>query len=86
MTEGKQMQTKWCLVKVSDGTRGALGKKKVYELSIDGNSFTAVWGMAEKPARQHQVKSFTSAQGARWAAMDKLQSKLDKGYVIAYSA
>jgi predicted DNA-binding WGR domain protein len=42
--------------------------------------------MAEKPARQQQVKSFTSSQGARWAAMDKIQSKLDKGYTIAYSA
>lgn len=85
-TEGHKVQTKWCLVKVSDGTRGALGKKKVYELSVDGNSFTAVWGMAEKPSRQRQVKTFSSAQGARWAAMDKIQSKLDKGYTIAYSA
>jgi len=80
------MQTKWCLVKASDGNRGAIGKKKVYELSVDGNSLIAVWGMAEKPARQRQVKSFSSAQGARWAAMDKIQSKLDKGYTIAYSA
>ena len=86
MTEGKQMTTKWCLIKSSDGDRGALGKKKVYELSIEGSSFTAVWGMAEKPSRQRQVKSFSSPQGARWAAMDKIQSKLDKGYVIAYSA
>ena len=80
------MQTKWCLVKASDGNRGAIGKKKVYELSVDGNSLIAVWGMAEKPARQRQVKSFSSAQSARWAAMDKIQSKLDKGYTIAYSA
>jgi predicted DNA-binding WGR domain protein len=80
------MQTKWCLVKASDGIRGAIGKKKVYELSVDGNSLTAVWGMAEKPARQRQVKSFSSEQSARWAAMDKIQSKLDKGYIVAYSA
>lgn len=80
------MTTKWCLVKSSDGDRGALGKKKVYELSVDGNSFTAVWGMAEKPARQRQVKTFTSTQGARWAAIEQVQSKLDKGYVLAYSA
>ena len=80
------MTTKWCLVKSSDGERGVIGKKKVYELSVEGNSFTAVWGMAEKPARQRQVKTFTSAQGARWAAIEKVQSKLDKGYVLAYSA
>ena len=80
------MTTKWCLVKSSDGDRGASGKKKVYELSVDGTSFTAVWGMAEKPARQRQVKTFSSVQGARWAAIEKVQSKLDKGYVLAYSA
>jgi len=85
-TEGHKVQTKWCLVKVSDGTRGALGKKKVYELSVNGNSFTAVWGMAEKPNRQSKTLRFSSEQGARWAAMDKIQSKLDKGYTIAYSA
>ena len=80
------MQTKWCLVKASDGNRGALGKKKVYELSVDGNSITAVWGMAEKASRQSQTIRFSSEQGARWAAMDKIQSKLNKGYTIAYSA
>lgn len=78
--------TKWCLVKTSDGERGDNGKKKVYELIVDGNHFTAAWGMAEKPGRQHQTKYFINEQAARWAAVNQVQSKLDKGYVLAYSA
>lgn len=80
------METKWCLIKSSDGDRGALGKKKVYELSIEGNQLVAVWGMAEKPSRQSQTLRFSSEQGARWAAFDKIQSKINKGYKLAYSA
>lgn len=80
------METKWCLIKSSDGDRGALGKKKVYELSIEGNQLVAVWGMAEKPNRQSQTLRFSSEQGARWAAFDKIQSKINKGYKLAYSA
>lgn len=80
------METKWCLIKSSDGDRGALGKKKVYELSIEGNKLVAVWGMAEKPSRQSQTLRFSSEQGARWAAFDKIQSKINKGYKLAYSA
>ena len=79
------MQTKWCLVKVSDGNRGALGKKKVYELSIDGNSFTAVWGMAEKPVRQSEVKNYRDDFYARQMAFMKVQEKLNKGYKLAYA-
>lgn len=80
------METKWCLIKSSDGDRGVLGKKKVYELSIEGNQLVAVWGMAEKPNRQSQTLRFSSEQGARWAAFDKIQSKINKGYKLAYSA
>lgn len=78
--------TKWCLVKVSDGDRGANGKKKVYEVVVDGNHFTATWGMAEKPNRQQQTKYFSDNQSARWAAINQVQSKVDKGYRLAYSA
>jgi predicted DNA-binding WGR domain protein len=80
------VETKWCLIKSSDGDRGVLGKKKVYELSIEGNQLVAVWGMAEKPNRQSQTLRFSSEQGARWAAFDKIQSKINKGYKLAYSA
>lgn len=80
------MTTKWCLVKISDGDRGALGKKKVYELVLDGNTFTATWGMAEKPSRQHQTKVFSSPQHARYAAANQVSAKLDKGYALAYIA
>ena len=78
--------TKWCLVKSSDGERGANGKKKVYEVVVDGNHYTATWGMAEKPERQHQTKSFMTEQYARYAAYNQVRAKLDKGYVLAYSA
>lgn len=78
--------TKWCLVKASDGDRGVVGKKKIYEVTVDGNTFTVVWGMAEKPNRQHQTKYFSDTQHARFAAIDQVQSKLSKGYTLAYSA
>jgi len=80
------MTTKWCLVKSSDGDRGASGKKKVYELSVDGTSFTAVWGMAEKPNRQTKKLHCGGQQVALWKAREKVSEKLDKGYELAYSA
>jgi predicted DNA-binding WGR domain protein len=85
MTEGKQMTTKWCLLKDSDGDRGILGKKKIYEVVVEGDQVTTVWGMAEKPNRQRQTKYYSSAQGARYAAMEKIQAKVDKGYVLTYA-
>ena len=79
------MTTKWCLLKDSDGDRGVLGKKKIYEVVVNGDAVTTVWGMAEKSTRQTQVKYYPSSQSARYAAMEKMQAKLDKGYVLTYA-
>lgn len=79
------MATKWCLLKSSDGGRGAQGKKKIYEIVVNGDTVSTVWGMAEKSLRQTQVKYYPSTQSARYAAMEKMQAKLDKGYVLTYA-
>jgi predicted DNA-binding WGR domain protein len=85
MTEGNTMTKKWCLLKESDGARGANGKKKVYEIILDGERVRTVWGMAEKESRQSQVQNFFSESYARqWAAM-RVQEKLAKGYEVAYT-
>lgn len=79
------MTTKWCLLKESDGARGAIGKKKVYEVILDGTKVRTVWGMAEKDSRQTQVQNFLDPHYARqWAAI-RVQEKLSKGYELAYS-
>ena len=75
---------KWCLLKTSDGSRGQAGKKKVYEVVLDGNVVRTSWGMAEKPSRQSAVQTFYSAQSANYAAQLKVSEKLGRGYVLAY--
>jgi hypothetical protein len=79
--------TKWVLVKQSDGSRGQSGKKKIYEITLEGNKVTMVWGMAEKPQRQSKVVVLGSTQEARWFALDKKNAKVyDRGYALAYEA
>jgi predicted DNA-binding WGR domain protein len=78
------MTKKWCLLKTSDGQRGVNGKKKVYEIVLDGTKVTTTWGMAEKPQRQIAVRNFYSEGYARQAAMLKVQEKVDKGYEVVY--
>lgn len=75
---------KWCLLKTSDGQRGANGKKKVYEIVLDGTVLNTSWGMAEKASRQKAVQRFYSEASAKQAASLKLQEKLERGYVLAY--
>ena len=75
---------KWCLLKASDGQRGANGKKKIYEIVLDGNVVHTSWGMAEKPNRQSATRRFYSEQAALVAAMGKVGEKMDRGYVVAY--
>lgn len=77
---------KWCLLKASDGNRGDSGKKKVYEVIVDENVVSFSWGMAEKSRRQNNKIVCGSNQTARWKAFEKVQEKLDKGYVLAYTA
>lgn len=81
------MNKKWALLKGSDigpMGRGQAGKKKVYEITLDGFTLTCSWGMAEKTQRQTSVKTFSTTQAALVAAYDKLYSKLERGYEVAY--
>jgi hypothetical protein len=79
------MNTKWCLLKESDGTRGVNGKKKVYEIVLDGNVVRTSWGMAEKTSRQTAVQGFPSEFQARQYAIGKQYDKMAKGYKLAYA-
>jgi predicted DNA-binding WGR domain protein len=78
------MEKKWCLLKISDGQRGAAGKKKVYEVTLTENVLVCSWGMAEKSSRQTSVQRFANAQSALWAANEKVWSKRERGYTVAY--
>jgi predicted DNA-binding WGR domain protein len=79
------MTKKWCLLKSSDGQRGANGKRKIYEVTVDGPVVRTSWGMAEKPVRQNEVKNYHDDFYARQAAFMKVQEKLNKGYELAYA-
>lgn len=65
--------------------RGQNGKKKVYEITISDNVLRCEWGMAEKPARQSSVRAFATSQQALNAAYEKMSSKIERGYEVAYS-
>lgn len=75
---------KWALLKASDGARGRNGKKKIYEIVVDGQVLRCAWGMAEKPNRQTSVQRFWSHGAALQAAYVKLYEKQDRGYEVAY--
>ncbi len=80
--------TKWCLLKTSDFGpmgRGQAGKKKVYEVRVDGATVTCEWGMAEKAQRQTLVKVCKTQQDALWFAYQKVNAKMDRGYRVAYA-
>ena len=79
------MQKKWCLLKESDGARGDKGRKKIYEVIVDGPIVRMSWGMAEKTNRQQEIKNFFDEAYARQAAFLKVQEKINKGYELAYS-
>ncbi len=74
------------LVSKSTGQRGQQGKKKVYEIVVDGNVVILSWGKAEEALRQTQKKVFANSTLADWFAFDKKCEKLDKGYEVAYTA
>jgi predicted DNA-binding WGR domain protein len=79
------MNKKWCLLKISDGSRGAQGKQKVYEITVDGTTVTCEWGMAEKATRARSVHKFYSSQAAVAFAEEKRWSKMARGYRVAYA-
>jgi predicted DNA-binding WGR domain protein len=79
------MEKKWCLLKQSDGARGDAGKKKVYEVRVADSTVFCEWGMAEKVSRQSSRHAFGSSQAALRFAQEKVWSKLDRGYTVAYT-
>jgi hypothetical protein len=82
------MEKKWCLIKESDGARGAAGKKKIYEVTVapagDGYSVTFSWGMAEKVTRQTKTLKLWHAGYALQTAQQQVNTKLAGGYSLAY--
>lgn len=80
------MNTRWILTKESDGNRGQEGKKKIYEVSVNGKVVELLWGMFEKGEKQFQKKVFPDTQSARFFAWDKVHSKQAKGYTLVASA
>jgi predicted DNA-binding WGR domain protein len=81
-----QMCAKWCLLNASDGSRGQNGKKKVYEVILEGKKVRMIWGMAEKDSRQSKTVVFSNETAAKWFAQDKVREKIqDRGYELVYS-
>ena len=86
MSKGETQVKKIVLVSKSQGERGQDGKKKVYEIAVNGSVVTVSWGKAEVSARQTQVKRFVSAYHADKFASEKKWAKLEKGYEVAFTA
>lgn len=78
------MEKKWCLIKESDGARGAAGKKKIYEILVTGTKVTYSWGMAEKSTRQTSTDYGYTNGLAIQLAIQKVNAKLAGGYTLAY--
>ena len=74
------------LVNKSEGQRGQDGKKKIYEIVIDGKKVTISWGKAEESKRQSQVKFFGSEWSAENFANEKKWAKIERGYEVAFTA
>ena len=73
------------LVNKSEGSRGANGKKKIYEIVIDGNKVVFSWGKAEESARQTQTRLFSTAWYAEQIANEKKWAKIDRRYEVAFT-
>lgn len=74
------------LICQSEGSRGQNGKKKIYEIIVDGNCVITRWGKAEEDARQSKTEWFGSVYSATSFADSKKWDKLAKGYHIALVA
>ena len=72
---------KWVLVKKSDGQRGAQGRSKMYEVTVQGSTVLLAWGKAEEPLRVTQVR-FANDRSANAFAREKVIIKSQKGYKI----
>lgn len=80
------MTKKWVLTSTSTGQRGQIGKKKVYEVTVNGLQVLCVWGMAEKTGRQSRLFKCMSPASALYIAETKVMEKQEKGYKLAYIA
>jgi predicted DNA-binding WGR domain protein len=74
------------LVSKSEGQRGQNGKKKVYEIIVEGNKVVLSWGMAEKSVRQTKTEWFNNPYSAENFVFEKQWEKIAKGYEVAYTA
>jgi len=76
---------KFALLKDSTGNRGINGKKKIYEITVEGNKVVFSWGMAEKTSRQGSVIIAANENVALSIAKEKMFTKIDSGYKLVYS-
>lgn len=74
---------KWFLFNDSTGKRGEIGKKKIYEVTVNETEVIFSWGMAEKDQRQTQKFHFQTPGWALQTAQNKVWEKLEKGYKVA---
>ena len=74
------------LVSASTGERGQDGKKKVYEIVVDGSVVVMKWGKAEEERRQTKREWFTDSRFAKMFAEEKMWETVGKGYSIAFKA
>ena len=78
--------TKMILASRSQGERGQAGKKKIYEIVVNGNCVIVRWGKAEEDTRQSQTKFFQSEWAAKAFANEKKWAKIEKGYELVLVA
>ena len=78
--------SKIVLIGSSDGERGQDGKKKVYEIIVEDNFVTLMWGKAEEARRQSKRTWFSNHSYAQMFADDKMWEKIGRGYTVAYKA
>lgn len=74
------------LINKSTGQRGQEGKKKIYEILIDGKRVTLSWGKAEEGKRQTKTEWFAYEWQAINFAEEKKWAKQDRGYEVAFIA
>ena len=78
--------SKIVLIGSSDGERGQDGKKKIYEIIVEDNFVTLMWGKAEEARRQTKREFFANSFTAQMFANNKKWEKVNKGYTVAYTA
>lgn len=74
------------LISKSEGSRGQEGKKKIYEIIIEGNKVTFSWGKAEESKRQSKTEWYATEWKAENSAYEKKWEKVMKGYEVAFTA